>query len=441
MDKAKIRTIFEDLGLDEQLVDLPIVYDAIENARAVRGNTENIAEFIKVITPTRFSIASVSFDVRDDGTIKVERAGFSGHYIANKLGIEVEHVREKTAEGVKKVVRRDGQLKEVWVTDQGETEVGTSKLLDNGNPVFHHAYGGTDVRRLGKPIYFDPNEVLLDFDRNTRTLQYGTVGQQRYRREARIQLELAMREEKIYRLPLKEQVEALRELKNDLAREYKHLCDLIELDLAEHRTDLEFIRKISKFPKIKEDFAEKLQDYRARVAKQRVGPNEDGEIYPRILEYRYADSPEDANDLQLQTERNNLEEKIYEYKKRNAELRARRDRTTEMVSAMNPLYNAVADEHHQKGFVVGILFNRILERYKKDSAKIQQAKEEKCERYRRDTVSIQNARKDREEKRKFDARRKTVTPETAKGTDKKIEEEITPKPAGKGLDDGDNDQK
>ena len=176
MDKAKIRTIFEDLGLDEQLVDLPIVYDAIENARAVRGNTENIAEFIKVITPTRFSIASVSFDVRDDGTIKVERAGFSGHYIANKLGIEVEHVREKTAEGVKKVVRRDGQLKEVWVTDQGETEVGTSKLLDNGNPVFHHAYGGTDVRRLGKPIYFDPNEVLLDFDRNTRTLQYGTVG-------------------------------------------------------------------------------------------------------------------------------------------------------------------------------------------------------------------------------------------------------------------------
>ena len=441
MDKAKIRTIFEDLGLDEQLVDLPIVYDAIENARAVRGNTENIAEFIKVITPTRFSIASVSFDVRDDGTIKVERAGFSGHYIANKLGIEVEHVREKTAEGVKKVVRRDGQLKEVWVTDQGETEVGTSKLLDNGNPVFHHAYGGTDVRRLGKPIYFDPNEVLLDFDRNTRTLQYGTVGQQRYRREARIQLELAMREEKIYRLPLKEQVEALRELKNDLAREYKHLCDLIELDLAEHRTDLEFIRKISKFPKIKEDFAEKLQDYRVRVAKQRVGPDEDGEIYPRILEYRYADSPEDANDLQLQTERNNLEEKIYEYKKRNAELRARRDRTTEMVSAMNPLYNAVADEHHQKGFVVGILFNRILERYKKDSAKIQQAKEEKCERYRRDTVSIQNARKDREEKRKFDARRKTVTPETAKGTDKKIEEEITPKPAGKGLDDGDNDQK
>ena len=441
MDKAKIRTIFEDLGLDEQLVDLPIVYDAIENARAVRGNTENIAEFIKVITPTRFSIASVSFDVRDDGTIKVERAGFSGHYIANKLGIEVEHVREKTAEGVKKVVRRDGQLKEVWVTDQGETEVGTSKLLDNGNPVFHHAYGGTDVRRLGKPIYFDPNEVLLDFDRNTRTLQYGTVGQQRYRREARIQLELAMREEKIYRLPLKEQVEALRELKNDLAREYKHLCDLIELDLAEHRTDLEFIRKISKFPKIKEDFAEKLQDYRARVAKQRVGPDEDGEIYPRILEYRYADSPEDANDLQLQTERNNLEEKIYEYKKRNAELRARRDRTTEMVSAMNPLYNAVADEHHQKGFVVRILFNRILERYKKDSAKIQQAKEEKCERYRRDTVSIQNARKDREDKRKFDARRKTVTPETAKGTDKKIEEEITPKPAGKGLDDGDNDQK
>lgn len=441
MDKAKIRTIFEDLGLDEQLVDLPIVYDAIENARAVRGNTENIAEFIKVITPTRFSIASVSFDVRDDGTIKVERAGFSGHYIANKLGIEVEHVREKTAEGVKKVVRRDGQLKEVWVTDQGETEVGTSKLLDNGNPVFHHAYGGTDVRRLGKPIYFDPNEVLLDFDRNTRTLQYGTVGQQRYRREARIQLELAMREEKIYRLPLKEQVEALRELKNDLAREYKHLCDLIELDLAEHRTDLEFIRKISKFPKIKEDFAEKLQDYRVRVAKQRVGPDEDGEIYPRILEYRYADSPEDANDLQLQTERNNLEEKIYEYKKRNAELRARRDRTTEMVSAMNPLYNAVADEHHQKGFVVGILFNRILERYKKDSAKIQQAKEEKCERYRRDTVSIQNARKDREDKRKFDARRKTVTPETAKGTDKKIEEEITPKPAGKGLDDGDNDQK
>ena len=108
---------------------------------------------------------------------------------------------------------------------------------------------------------------------------------------------------------------------------------------------------------------------------------------------------------------------------------------------MNPLYNAVADEHHQKGFVVGILFNRILERYKKDSAKIQQAKEEKCERYRRDTVSIQNARKDREEKRKFDARRKNVTPETAKGTDKKIEEEITPKPAGKGLDDGDNDQK
>ena len=118
-----------------------------------------------------------------------------------------------------------------------------------------------------------------------------------------------MREEKIYRLPLKEQVEALRELKNDLAREYKHLCDLIELDLAEHRTDLEFIRKISKFPKIKEDFAEKLQDYRARVAKQRVGSDEDGEIYPRILEYRYADSPEDANDLQLQTERNNLEEK------------------------------------------------------------------------------------------------------------------------------------
>ena len=138
-----------------------------------------------------------------------------------------------------------------------------------------------------------------------------------------------MREEKIYRLPLKGQVEAFREFKNDLASEYKHLCDIIELDLEAHRIDLDFIGKISKFPKLKNDFAEKLLDYRARVAKQRIKPDEDGEIYPWILDYRHTDSPEDANDLQLQSERNNLEEKIFEYNKRNAELRARHDMTTE----------------------------------------------------------------------------------------------------------------
>ena len=441
MDKRKIRTIFEKLGLGEQLVDLPIVYDAIERVRTVRGNTEDIAEFIKVTTPTRFRIGGVSFDVREDGTIKVEREGFTGHYIANKLGIEVEHIREKTIDGVKKTVRRDGQLKEIWITDQGETEIGTSKILDNGNPIFHHAYGGTDVRRMGRPVYFDPNEVLMDFDRNTRTLQYGTVEQQRYRREARIQLELTMREEKIYRLPLKEQVEGLRQLKDDLEREYKHLCDIIELDLEAHRIDLDFIGKISKFPKLKNDFAEKLQDYRARVAKQRIKPDEDGEIYPRILDYRHTDSPEDANDLQLQSERNNLEDKIYEYKKRNAELRARHDMTTELLSAMVPLYNAVADEHYPKGFVIGVLFDGILERYERDREKIRHAKGEKCEQYRSETISIEKARRDKEEKRKFDARRNIVIPEVPKGKGKKVEEKITPKTEGKGLDDGDNDQK
>ena len=33
MDKRKIRTICEKLGSGEQLVDLPIVYDAIENKK------------------------------------------------------------------------------------------------------------------------------------------------------------------------------------------------------------------------------------------------------------------------------------------------------------------------------------------------------------------------------------------------------------------------
>lgn len=441
MDNGKIRVVLDDLGLSEGLVDLPIIMDAIDSARAMHGDTEDIAQFIEVTSPTHFRIGSATFNFRDDGTIRVDRAGFSGHYIANRLGIEVEHIREQDAEGERKVVRRDGLLVEVKVTDQGETEIGTSKTLDNGNPIFHHAYGGKQVRYNGRAFYFNPEDVLNDFDRNARRLQYGTVEQQNYRRELRIKVEQAMQDEKISRLPLNKQVEALRDIKDDLEREYKYLCDIIELDLSAHRTNLDFIQKIARFPKLKNGFADKINEYKQRVAKQRIKPDEYGEIYPRILPYSYAEDKGQPDEIRLQAERNALEEKIYVYRKRNAELRARHDRTTEMLRAMVPVYNAVADEHYPKGFVINALFSGILERYERDSKAIRQAKEERCEAERIRTASIKKARKDKKERAKFDARRREEKKVVTPGSDSKIEEKVTPKPQGKGLDDGDNDQK
>ena len=441
MDKGKLRGIFDDFGLSEGLVDLPIIKDAIEDVISMHGDTEDIAKYIEVTNPTCFRIGSAKFDFRDDGTIRVDRAGFSGHYIANSLGIEVEHIREQNAEGELKTVRRDGLLVDVKVTDQGETEIGTSKILDNGNPIFHNAYGGKQVRFMGKTFYFNPDEVLLDFDRNSRSLRYGTIEQQIYRRELRVKVEQAMQDEKISRLPLAEQVEALREIKDDLEREYTYLCDIIELDLSAHRTNLSFIEKIARYPKLKNDFAEKLQEYKQRVERQRIKPNEYGEIYPRILLYSYKEDKGQPEDIRLNAERNTLEEKIYVYRKRNAELRARHDRTTEMLSAMVPVYNAVADEHYPKGFLINTLFNGILERYERDIKKIRQAKEERCETERRSTASINQRRKDKKEKEKFDARRKEEKTVVTPGQDKKIEEKVIPITDGKGLDDGDNDQK
>ena len=441
MNKEEFRRIFDDLGLSEGLVDLPIVMDAIESVSTMNGEIEDISKFIEVSSSTHFRIGGVSFDLREDGTIRVDRSGFSGHYIANKLGIEVEHIREQNADGELKTVRRDGLLVDVKVTDQGETEIGTSKILDNGNPIFHCAYGGKQVRFMGTAYYFNPDEVLLDFDRKSRRLRYGTTEQQIYCRELRIKVEQAMQDEKISRLPLAEQVEVLREIKDDLEREYTYLCDIIELDLSAHRTNLNFIEKIARYPKLKNNFAEKLQEYKQRVERQRIKPNEYGEIYPRILPYSYKEDKGQPDDIRLKAERNALEEKIYVYRKRNAELRARHDRTTEMLSAMVPVYNAVADEHYPKGFLINTLFNGILERYERDIKKIRQAKEERCETERRSTASIKQRRKDKKEKKKFDARRKegeiVVTPEA----DKKIEEKIIPITEGKGLDDGDNDQK
>lgn len=432
MNIEKVKEVAEQAGLDEGYLNLPVVYDALRDVGYVYEDENDIKNAIEVKGDRAFRIGSATFKIRNDGKIEISRSGFSGYYVANEYGFEFEHIHEVTGKSERKSVRGDGTIKEIEVTDQGETVVDKSVTLDNGHPVFHKARGRY-VEFLGSPMYFNPDEVLRDFDEHTGRFHYSTASQKRYCRELRKKVEERMQDAKIARLPLKEQVAALNDLKDDLEREYRNLCDFIELDLEAQRANLDFIERAFKLKSVKKDFAEELHAYRIRVKAQRIDPYGDGEIYPRILPYTnpYVEDRGQPEDIRLLTERNALEEKIYEYRKRNAELRARKDRTTEMISAMVPLYNAIASEQYPKGFIL----RYILKRYEKISGRIQAKKEEKAEDVRVRELNIIKRREDKKEKARFVERRK-ARDEAIKTNLSTTGKAVTPKKEERNLNDG-----
>lgn len=440
MDKRKLESIFVDLGISEGLVNLHVVHDAIAEACGVEVNdddaiSDDVAKHIKVINYRTFKVDGITFNVRDDGTLKIERDGVPGYSVTNNLGIEVEMVLEQNDEGERKLVRRNGTIREVFVTDQGEEYVDGQVRLDNGHPFISKAIGKT-IRKDDKPVYFNTEEVLRNFDENTEYLQYGSVQDRIYRRELRKKIEERMQDEKVSRLPLPDQVEALKEILSDLEDEYEDLCAFIELDLEEHRNNLDFIGKAMRFPKVKDDFAGRFEDYGRRVAKQKLDLNVKLNPVTRLTEIVVGDVPKKPDDSKLQRDRDKIEESIYYYRKRNEYLRARYDSTQEMVRAMVPVYNAVGNANYNRG----IIFNGVFRRYEKINEEIRGKKAAKREYIEKREAIVRHRRKNEKDKKEFDARRKNPKEKEPQQEVLVYRTEILPKPGGKGLDDGDNKQ-
>ena len=423
MEKTSIKEIFERKGIDESLVDVPVIYSVL-NLYSNDRNT-NFDVLVTKLSRNKVKIGTSIFTIRDDGTIRVDKEGYKDYSVTDKMGVEVENVIEVTNEGEHKKVRRDGTIREVLVTDQGEEYIGKSVYLDNGD--FTLRYTAVKVRdEKGEPIYFNAEDALRKFDDNMYYLRTGTIKQRIYYREARRRLEEAIQDEKISRLPLAERVKALRDIKDDLEVEYVSLCDLIEIDLADHRNNLYLVEKVMKSKKAREQFEEELDDYKNVIGRHRISANSSGETLPRVLPYLYSDDGKGSEESRFQKEEEALIEKIYEYRMRNAELRDRKDKVTEMVGAINPLYNKVADPNYKKGLILSL----ALRRYEKDRDEIDGERTKKKDLIKARTQRIAKLRKDKKDKERFERERQkqrearkvvdTVKPETPVKDDKKV---------------------
>ena len=102
-----------------------------------------------------------------------------------------------------------------------------------------------------------------------------------------------------------------------------------------------------------------------------------------------------------------------------------------MISAMVPLYNAIASEQYPKGFIL----RYILKRYEKISGRIQAKKEEKAEDVRIRELNIIKRREDKKEKARFVERRK-ARDEAIKTNPDTTGKAVTPKKEVKNLNDG-----
>lgn len=411
MEKKEIREVLEKNGIDGHVADLPVV-DSILKKYCDGKSMAELNLIIRGLGKNKVLIAGIIIKQEEDGTLKLQAENSTSYFRTDKTGMEIEKIIEVTHEGERKLVRRGGIIREVFVDDQGERYTSEEIFLDNGHPHLNFAMGAKVRDKSGEPVYFNGDEALRTFDENMTFLRNGSKEQQTYYMESRRMLEATIQDEKISRLPPKERVRVLKEIKDDLEREYNDLCSLIELELDDHRNNLYLVQSIMKSKKIRESLGGELDEYKKKIVKYRISPNDYGEIFPRVLPYVFNDDSKKTEDERLQKEEDALVEKIYAYRKRNVELRARLDMTSEMADAIKTVYSKASNPFAEKNF----LFRIALDKFERERERILKEKVAKRDDIKARNASVKKNRKDKREKEEFERRRqkqKEVTKKVA----------------------------